>query len=832
MVPLPVMEKGGPWYTANDDYRFYWALWAGGVALAVIGAALLWARARLRWIGPMLLAVLLLVDLWSLLFSYVAYAPADQYYPETRFLRDLKSVPPTERIITRFAGLIANSALVYGIRDWRAQDPMLSDRAYKAALLFDPDLPKRPGDNYNMVLKNMHLQVAPMLGIRYLVSTPNPNNEEPEPDRPPITRLEYKEGLGLWRIEGVPGFTYLSDNVQVVPGEAAAHAWMQGLTWAQVRSYSAIVEAPPDALAAVHHDPAGTSPGNVQVEEYNSGHIKLKTNALRPALLVVAESWYPGWRATLDGQPVQVLRANYLSQGAVVPTGSHLVELEYSPDSFRYGQMISLGALLVLAFLVVWVRRDTNVSADARLHQVPVGAIQPRSNLVLWDKWDRLYLALYILYIVAGMWARGAGWISGDALIFVNAARHVLDGSFDLYSLVVNTASAPPLGTGYSYSPLMALIIAPFVGLADLLGWGQAGAERLMALPLMVIDVVAMHQLRRLVRAWRPAVDEGLLFLGVMITLLLTGFWVATAYAGHDEGLVLLCLLLTLRYLPHNLLLSGLWAGLALAAKQTALLQIMPIGVALMLGALGMRFAGGRDVPSGSQAATKRPLDAFKWSAVALAVFAFFMLPAVLANPDAVWYAFVTAMSRLAIYGTGLPVWVDNLSQRMLSADGYAWAHEVLVNYSNLALIVLVGLASVAAVWKWAKTDPHRQGRIVGLMDARLLALVAFGGVSQVALGKWVGGHYYALPLALVFIWDIVRTAPVGPHTPRTAELTIHSFPVIGLGAPILFRSLTAFGPGALTDGLLLILFLGLMLVTFNGAKADPFSELKSSQDS
>lgn len=439
------------------------------------------------------------------------------------------------------------------------------------------------------------------------------------------------------------------------------------------------------------------------------------------------------------------------------------------------------------------------------------------------DRWGWIYLALYILYIVAGMSARTLGWISGDALIFVNAARHVLDGSFDLYSLVVNPASAPPLGTGYTYSPFMAMIIAPFVGLADLLGWGQVGAERLMALPLMLIDVMAMHQLRRLVRAWRPSVDEGLLFLGIMITLLLTSFWLATAYAGHNEGLVLLCLLLTLRHTPRNLLLGGLWAGLALAAKQTALLELIPIGLVLLFGAYSKRVPG--DVvhePEDPLTTRNKPLGALKWSGIALSVFALFMLPAVLRNPDAVWYALVTAMSRLAIYGTGLPVWIDKLSQAMLNTGDHALVHEALVNYSNLALVIFVGVGSMIVVWKWAEVNPRRRGHRIGLVDARLLALVAFGGVSQVALGKWVGGHYFALPLALIFVWDVVRTTPRGQFAAGTAPLSFQSFPVIGLGAPILFRSITGFGPGLLKDGLLLILFLSLMVVTFKSAIREP----------
>jgi hypothetical protein len=145
----------------------------------------------------------------------------------------------------------------------------------------------------------------------------------------------------------VPGFTYLSDNLYVADGEPAARAWMQQVTWPQVRAYMALVEAPPAAVAAIRHDPAGTSPGNVAVQAYTPGAIRLQTTATRPALLVVAETLAPGWRATLDGQPVPIWRANYLSQGVVVPAGAHTVELHYQPDSVLVGAGISGVALLV-----------------------------------------------------------------------------------------------------------------------------------------------------------------------------------------------------------------------------------------------------------------------------------------------------------------------------------------------------------------------------------------------------------------------------------------------------------------------------------------------------
>src|SRR5262249_38169784 len=159
-----------------------------------------------------------------------------------------------------------------------------------------------------------------------------PNHPDtPDPGRPNFKRLAYTDGLGLWEAEDVPGFAYLSDNVQAVDGEPAAAAWMRSATWDTVRSAAALGEAPAAAVASIRPGPAGSSPGTVTVPEYTPGHILVQADAARPALLAVAESLAPGWQATLDGQPVDILRTNYLSQGVVVPAGQHTIEFRYQP---------------------------------------------------------------------------------------------------------------------------------------------------------------------------------------------------------------------------------------------------------------------------------------------------------------------------------------------------------------------------------------------------------------------------------------------------------------------------------------------------------------------
>ncbi len=445
--------------------------------------------------------------------------------------------------------------------------------------------------------------------------------------------------------------------------------------------------------------------------------------------------------------------------------------------------------------------RVTQVAPAPAQSSAPAPAAPPREAGRY--RWDRIYLILYLLYIGLGMTARGLGWVFFDAEWFVHAARQVLHGSLDLYSYAASPAVAPPIGATYAYSPLMALLIAPFVGLSDALGGGDQGAQWIMALPLMVADVLAMQQVRRLARAWRPALDERLLCLGIALSLFITSFWQVTAWRGHVEGLMLLFLLLTLRLLPRNLLLGGLCAGLALAAKHMVAMELIPVGLVLLTGSWATRRADDaapeqRGYPSGRLAGVWALLT---WGGLAAGVFLGFVLPAALVNPGAVWYAFITLPGRLILTGPGLPVVIDSWAQGALAAPDYARLHEVLLQDSNLALPLIAGAAALIAI-TWAR----RRGHPITLEDPRLLGLVAFSAVTQVVFAKWVGPHYYQLPLLLIFLWDAVRTAPRStPGGWRSG-----SFPWIGLGAAIAFRGISQFDPPAYKTLLIFLVYAAL----------------------
>lgn len=426
--------------------------------------------------------------------------------------------------------------------------------------------------------------------------------------------------------------------------------------------------------------------------------------------------------------------------------------------------------------------------------------------------WARAYFVMFAIYFGLGMAVRLAGWIHGDADWFVEAARRVLDGSFDVYGFRSAPEVVPPLGATYAYSPLTAIIIAPFVWIADIFRWDQGGAERLISIPLLVADILAMDQLRRLVRAWRPAVDERLLLAGIAVTLFLTGLLSVSAFYTHNSGLMLFFLLLALRFTPTNLLAGGVFAGLAIATKQTTLLNLIPIGLVLLLTNRGLPghegFRGG-------------PLyRALIWSGAAVAVFLAILLPAIIRSPSDVYYALVTQIALLTPFGPGLPVWLDFAGQRLLDPSEYASFRPALLNYSNWFLFGSVAFLSALAI-----RQVRKRGRPIGLADARLLALVAFAAAAQIALGKWVSGHYYQLPLALVFLWDIVRGTPRTTSTAQGLSRSLDLFPWAGFGAAVAFRSITQLGIAWIKDLLLLGLFAGLALYLLSEARRAPESE-------
>lgn len=89
------------------------------------------------------------------------------------------------------------------------------------------------------------------------------------------------------------------------------------------------------------------------------GGAQLTVSAPEGGLLVINDTYYPGWQATVDGVGTPILWTNYLFMGVPLEPGVHTVRLEYRPASVPLGLAVSLIAGLVLVGVVLARRSAT-----------------------------------------------------------------------------------------------------------------------------------------------------------------------------------------------------------------------------------------------------------------------------------------------------------------------------------------------------------------------------------------------------------------------------------------------------------------------------------------
>ena len=109
-----------------------------------------------------------------------------------------------------------------------------------------------------------------------------------------------------------------------------------------------VVEGTPSATDATGRSGA---PGRAELVEERARVVTIQATASDDGYLVLTDAFFPGWRAFVDGEEVEVLRANYAFRAVAVPAGEHEVAFVYDPPLFRLGVQVSIAALLAAAVL-------------------------------------------------------------------------------------------------------------------------------------------------------------------------------------------------------------------------------------------------------------------------------------------------------------------------------------------------------------------------------------------------------------------------------------------------------------------------------------------------
>jgi hypothetical protein len=155
---------------------------------------------------------------------------------------------------------------------------------------------------------------------------------------PSLTELfrHDREGLIVYRNEAAILWPAVFRRVVSVPDFEAALDWLS--TGALSREAVVIGGSPLDG-------PGGYTPAELLLHRPN--HVRLRADG--PGLLVISELFHPGWQATVDGSPAEILAADAVLRGVYLDAGEHEVEMVYRPAAVTLGAIVSGVALLVVS---------------------------------------------------------------------------------------------------------------------------------------------------------------------------------------------------------------------------------------------------------------------------------------------------------------------------------------------------------------------------------------------------------------------------------------------------------------------------------------------------
>ncbi|WP_297644689.1 YfhO family protein [uncultured Bacteroides sp.] len=99
----------------------------------------------------------------------------------------------------------------------------------------------------------------------------------------------------------------------------------------------------------------------IKLTSYAPNHLTYETENPQDGIAVFSEIYYPdGWHITIDGQPADLARADYILRAVHVPAGKHILEMRFDPTSLHVTEGIAYGALALLVIglmIAVWATR-------------------------------------------------------------------------------------------------------------------------------------------------------------------------------------------------------------------------------------------------------------------------------------------------------------------------------------------------------------------------------------------------------------------------------------------------------------------------------------------
>ena len=191
----------------------------------------------------------------------------------------------------------------------------------------------------------LDLNMADLLNIKYVMTGP-------QTELPPehFERIYDREVRVYENLQVMPRAFFVED-FEVVSNSSVAMAELHSSAL-DPRQVVLLEQAPEGMMSRSVRETEGGQP-EVSVLSYRPQEVLIRVKSTNDGFLVLSDTYYPGWKVTVDGQPSPILRANGVMRAVFVNAGEHWVRFAFEPSTFRAGLLISISAAVLVTILVV-----------------------------------------------------------------------------------------------------------------------------------------------------------------------------------------------------------------------------------------------------------------------------------------------------------------------------------------------------------------------------------------------------------------------------------------------------------------------------------------------
>jgi hypothetical protein len=227
-----------------------------------------------------------------------------------------------------------NASLVHGFEGTLGYNPFrlggISDATGARDYIAGPDQKQ-----FSALFPSYRSLLANLLGLRFIATSI------------PIEQIDARLKPGDLKLAARTSEAYIYENPDTLPRVLFVQDWkrvdfadlVESGDWPDFDPTRTVLLEDPPVPESGDAPAAEPQKSEVRIARYENTAVEIEVNAEAAGFLVLHDVWHPWWMAKVDGEEVDIYRANVLFRAVLVPAGRHTVTFEFAPISGAFAEL-------------------------------------------------------------------------------------------------------------------------------------------------------------------------------------------------------------------------------------------------------------------------------------------------------------------------------------------------------------------------------------------------------------------------------------------------------------------------------------------------------------